>query len=109
MDESLRIDRLEWDEWNLDHIRKHGLEKADAAELILQQFLAFQSFKGRFLILGPSLHARIVVMIVGQVPGQSNVYYPFSLRPASRKERMLYWERAQEQSGHGYSIEEETS
>ena len=48
---------LVWDEWNRDHIAKHGVTPSEVEE------------------------------VVGAVPGKTGFYYPFSARSASRKER----------------------
>ena len=90
MGESLRIDRLEWDEWNLDHIRKHGLGQDDVEYLIEHTPIAQPTHKGHWLLLGPNADNRIIAVVIGEVPDKPNSFYPFSARPASRKERESY-------------------
>jgi len=90
MDELLCIDRLEWDEWNLDHIQKHGLGQDDGEYLIELTPTAQRTYKGRWLLLEPNADDRIIAVVIGAVPDKPNSFYPFSARIASRKERELY-------------------
>ncbi len=84
------IDRLEWDDWNREHIAKHAVVPEEVEELLGTSPLVRQTYKARYQLLGPTLSGRMLSVIVGAVPDGSNVWYVFSARPASRKERRLY-------------------
>lgn len=101
MDESLRIEHLEWDDWNLDHIQKHGITQSDAESVVWEASIAESTYKNRWLILGPRGDGRILALVVGEVPNQPGRFYPFSARPASRKERRMYEERTSKGDPHG--------
>lgn len=83
----LQIDRLEWDEWNLEHITKHDVTKDEIDAVVRSDFAQKESYKGRILITGTTATGRVLSVVVGQSPNRSGAYYVFSARPASRKER----------------------
>lgn len=93
MIDSGRVRALLWDDWNLGHISKHGMGPEDAAEVLRSQPVIYATYKDRLRLIGPNAAGRVLTVIVGPVPDQSGVFYVFSARPASRKERWLYVRR----------------
>jgi uncharacterized DUF497 family protein len=91
-EESPEIERLDWDEWNSEHIAKHGLTREAVAEALEGETIARASYKERFLVLGPTRSGRLLAVVIGPVPGQPGAFYTFSARPASRTERRFYHE-----------------
>ncbi|MGH2559378.1 MAG: hypothetical protein ACRDJH_09955, partial [Thermomicrobiales bacterium] len=81
------IDGVVWDEWNLDHIVKHGVSRAEVEEVIDLGPVFQQAYKGRALAIGPTQSGRVLAVVLGPVPDQPGTFYVFSARPASRKER----------------------
>jgi uncharacterized protein len=84
------IDRLLWDEWNRDHIAKHAVLPEEAEEVIAGLPRVNETYKQRLQLVGPTLAGRMLSIVVGAVPDRPGVYYVFSARPASRKERGMY-------------------
>jgi uncharacterized DUF497 family protein len=84
------IDRLIWDRWNQDHITKHAVLPEEAEEVVAGESVVRESYKRRFQVIGPTLSGRMLSIVVGPVPDQPDVWYVFSARPASRKERAAY-------------------
>ena len=101
MDESPDFVYLQWDEWNLDHVQKHGLQQKDVVFLVEHTSIAERTYKDRWLLLGPTGDGTIMALIVGEVPDQPGWFYPFSARPASRKERAKYEQRTAREENHG--------
>jgi uncharacterized protein len=87
MTNKLRIDRLDWDAWNLEHIRKHGVTRDEVEVAVGARLLINPTYKERFVIIGSTLAGRVLSVVVGEVPGTPHAYYVFSARPASRRER----------------------
>lgn len=85
-----RIDRLNWDEWNREHIAKHDVLPEEVDEILASTPVVRRTYKQRFQLLGPTFSGRMLSVIVGHVPNQPDTYYVFSARPASRSERRLY-------------------
>jgi uncharacterized DUF497 family protein len=87
------IERLVWDDWNLDHIAKHDVLPQEAEDVIAGEPTVDETYKQRMQLIGPSAAGRMLSIVIGAVPDQPNVYYVFSARPASRKERADYARR----------------
>lgn len=81
---------LDWDEWNRDHIAKHGVVEEEVEDVVAGDPVFRDVRKGRVMAIGPTRHGRMLAVVVGPVPRRSGVYYPFSARPASRQERRRY-------------------
>lgn len=85
-----RIDRLYWDDWNRGHIARHAVSLDEAEEVIAGLPSVRETYKQRLQLVGLTLAGRMLSIVVGAVPDQPGVFYVFSARPASRKERALY-------------------
>ena len=85
-----RVERFSWDDWNLEHIAKHAVMPEEAEEVVIGDATVQKSYKQRFQFVGPTVEGRMLSVIVGAVPDYIGVYYVFSARPASRKERREY-------------------
>ncbi len=88
-----RIDQLEWDEWNLDHIQKHGVTVTEVAEVPISDAMYQTTYKNRIMVTGPTSSGRMLTIVVGESPYQRYHWYVFSARPASRTERRDYADR----------------
>ena len=84
------VDRLYWDDWNREHIAKHAVRPEEAEEVVAGDPLVRETYKQRLQLVGPTLAGRMLSIVAGAVPDQPGVYYVFSSRPASRKERGEY-------------------
>lgn len=87
------IYRLDWDEWNREHIAKHTVSPAEAEEVVAGEPIYRAGYKQRLVVTGPTEAGRMLTVVVGEVPGQSGTYYVFSARPASRRERGEYYQQ----------------
>jgi uncharacterized DUF497 family protein len=90
MEEPFPIGPLVWDDWNRDHIAKHGVSADEAQDVADGDRLTLQSYKGRSVLIGRSRLNRILAVVVGPDPNETGAYYCFSARPASRRERRSY-------------------
>ena len=86
----LSIDRLHWDVWNRDHIAKHAVLPEEAEEVVAGLPRVNETYKQWLQLVGPTVAGRMLSIVVGAVPNRPGVYYFFSARPASRKERGMY-------------------
>jgi uncharacterized DUF497 family protein len=85
-----RIDGLEWDDWNRDHIAKHGVTEDEVEGVITGTPIYRASYKNRIAATGPTPAGRMLTVVVGESPLRGHRYYVFSARPASRAERRDY-------------------
>ena len=86
------VDRLDWDDWNTEHISRHGVTQEDVENACHSNPVLYkQSYKDRLVILGPDTDGRILAVVIGQVPDESKgVFYVFTARPADRLERRYF-------------------
>jgi uncharacterized protein len=84
--------RLSWDDWNIEHIRRHGVTQEDVEHACHSEPVLFkQSYKDRLVILGSDENERVLAVVIGQVPFEpAGVFYGFTARPADRAERRLF-------------------
>ena len=85
-----RVDALDWDAWNEEHITKHGVTQDEVEEAVTGDAIFRASYKNRIAATGPTLDGRMLTVIIGESPHQPRLYYVFSARPASRQERREY-------------------
>ena len=90
MDRSFTLERLVWDDWNRDHIARHGVTLEEAEEVVNRAVVVRGTYKNRFQVIGPTRAGRMLAIVIGPVPGQPGAYYTFSARPDSRRERRHY-------------------
>lgn len=84
------IEHLHWDDWNRGHIAKHAVLPEEAEEVVVANPMIRETYKRRLQYIGASVAGRMLSVVIGAVPDQPGVFYVFSARPASRKERALY-------------------
>lgn len=75
---------LVWDEWNIEHIAKHGVTKVEVEEIFTMVLRAKKSYKGRLMVFGKTKEKRLLAVVLEK---QERGYYVLSARNASRKER----------------------
>lgn len=83
----LKIERLDWDEWNREHIARHGVHPEDVEAALNNVLLVKPSYKGRLIVICSPPDRRVLAVVIGETPGKPGTYYVFSARSASRKER----------------------
>lgn len=86
------LDRLVWDDWNREHIARHGVVPTEVEEAVAGATLAEPSYKERYALIGMTAAGRSIVSVIGPVPEQPSVFYVFTARPANRRERRRYAE-----------------
>ena len=86
----VRVDRLRWDDWNRQHIARHGVSPEEVEDVCRGSCIVRESYKGRLMLIGPNAAGRILVAVLD--PEGEGTYYPVSARPASRRERRIYAE-----------------
>lgn len=90
----LYIRRLIWDQWNVAHIARHDVTPGETEEVCQGTYITRQAYKGRVMVIGPTNAGRMLAVILDSEGEEA--YYPVTARPASRKERRLYQQRAGE-------------
>ncbi|MBI2330247.1 hypothetical protein HYU94_02570 [Candidatus Daviesbacteria bacterium] len=84
------IKKLIWDEYNIEHIKKHEVAQAEVEEVAKNIVGHKQSKLGRYLIIGRTGPRIISVAVSRKAIG---IYYPVTARDASKKERKIVYEK----------------
>jgi uncharacterized DUF497 family protein len=86
----LSIRRLIWDNWNVTHIARHEVSRAEVEQACHSDHIFFETYKSRLILIGPTLSGRMLAVIL---EGEGDdIYYVVTARSADRKERRLYRE-----------------
>ena len=86
------VRHLIWDAWNSEHIARHGVVPDEVEAVCHGQPVVSETYEGRLRVVGPMDQQRMLTIILA--PKGDGAYYPVTARPASRKERRRYQERA---------------
>lgn len=81
---------LDWDDWNKTRIARHEVTPEEVEQVIEGEFIVRPGKQGRLLIIGPTLAARILLVVLE--PEGEDIYYPVTARSVDRKERRIYRE-----------------
>jgi len=82
---TLEITELVWNEWNVEHIARHGLTPPDVEAACTGVHIATDTYKQRVLLIGTTEAGQAITVILDQI--EKGQYFPVTARPASRKER----------------------
>lgn len=82
----IEINNLIWDEWNLEHVKKHSLTKRIVEKAILNIKAFKYGYKGRIVLICELNSKSISIIVDRKVEGK---YYVVTARSADRKERKL--------------------
>lgn len=91
----IRLKQLIWDNWNINHIKKHNVTVKEAEEAV-SNILAHRMGYGRKIILIGRSGKRLLAMIMAHE--QENKYYVVTARDADKKERRLVYEKEGKQN-----------
>ena len=85
------IEELIWDEWNVEHIKKHKVNVVEIEETCGQVMNSFKSYQDRLIILGKTKNNRLLTLVL--MKKSKGIYYLVTARDMSRKERRLINEK----------------
>jgi len=83
----VRVSQLIWDDWNINHIKKHNVKSSEVEKTLSFKTKTLKSYKGRFLVLG-RCGERLLTIVIAQE--KNNKYYVVTARDMSKKERRYY-------------------
>lgn len=84
------VKKLIWDEWNIEHIKKHNVSQNEVEEIAGKIIAHKKAKKGRYLIIG-----RVGLRILSVAINRKEVgsYYPVTARDSDKKERKIVYEK----------------
>lgn len=86
----IKIKKLVWDEFNVEHIKKHNITIREADEAVENFITHKRGRRGRYIAMGRS-GSRLISLVIRRIG--AGVYYPVSVRDSSRKERKEIYEK----------------
>jgi len=81
----IEIKRLVWDDWNVEHIRKHKVSVGEVEEACKRRRKTLKSYQKRLLVFGQTKEKRFLTIVLA--PEGKGKYYVVTARNISRKER----------------------
>lgn len=84
----IKVKKLIWDKWNIEHIARHGVTRDEVEEASQGEYETLRAKKSRIMLLGLTETGRQISVVLAQKSEDS--YYPVTARPSSRKERRYY-------------------
>lgn len=83
----MRIKKLIWDEWNINHIARHDVSKEEVEEVFEDKHLFERGRDGTYQITGQTAVGRYLTIVL--VP-RRNGFYPVTARDSDDKERKRF-------------------
>ena len=79
--------KLEWDDWNVNHIAKHGVSRREVEVVIEDPKKIIKKHRKRYAVTG-SAFGRILYVILERIEGER--YYVVTARDATTAEKRIY-------------------
>ena len=87
----MHVRTFEWDEWNVDHIARHGLEPYEAEAGCRGNTLVLRGRKGHYVVYGRTEGGRYLFVILRV--RRAGVARIITARDMTERERRLYHRR----------------
>lgn len=87
----VRVNQLIWDDWNINHIKKHSVKPNEVEKTLKSKIKTLKSYKERLLVLGRCGKRLLTIVLAKE---KNNKYYVVTARDMSKKERRYYGKNA---------------
>lgn len=87
----MQIRRLRWNEWNIEHIQRHGVsqdEQDEVEDVCYSKHFAIKSGRGKMALWGQTADGRYLLVVL--VIEDYGDHYPISVRDMDQKEKKQY-------------------
>lgn len=84
----MKIKNLIWDEWNTEHVLRHGVTQNEVEEVCFSRHFAIKSGRNKMAVWGQTIGGRYLLVILGVRDYGS--FYPVSARDMDEKEKGRY-------------------
>lgn len=95
--EMVKIDKIIWDEWNVEHIARHGVVPSEVEELLHGSYILRESYRGRLKIVGRTKNGRFLAIAVHE--DFENSFYLVTARDADLEEQTDYLDEKRKTNG----------
>lgn len=83
-----QVAELVWDNWNEDHIAKHGVSRHEVEEVVWNQPFPTRARVGTYRLIGQSDDGRLLTVFIA--PRGKGSFYVVTSRDAEPDERRAY-------------------
>lgn len=87
----IELSELQWDDFNVSHIAKHGVSVSEVEEACKNQIDVLSGYDGREMLFGKTNHGRYMTVILTRKCNQT--YYVVTARDTSKKERRYVYDQ----------------
>lgn len=84
----MKIKNLIWDEWNIEHVLRHGVTQDEVEEVCYSRHFAIKSGRNKMAVWGQTIGGRYLLVILGV--RDYGDFYPVSARDMDQKEKRQY-------------------
>jgi len=84
----VKIDTLHWDDSNIEHIARHGLDPAEIEDVCFGKHIAFRGRGRRHVLYGKTESGRMVMVVLERLFKQ--VFRPITAREMTEDEKHSY-------------------
>lgn len=84
----MKIRNLIWDEWNIEHVLRHGVSQDEVEQVCFAKHFAIKSGKDKMAVWGQTESGRYLLVILGV--REYDDYCPVSARDMDKKEKSSY-------------------
>lgn len=85
----MRITKLDWDDYRIDHIAEHGVEPEEVLEVCEDSLhLAHRQGQNRYRLYGQTAGGRYLFVVLEHVEG--SIYKPITARDMSEGEKQNF-------------------
>ena len=87
----MRVQTFDWDDWNIEHIARHGLEPHDVETACRGEIVVLRGREGRHLVYGRTSTGRYLLVVLSH--RGSGVARVITARDMTQQERRFYHHR----------------
>ena len=87
----MKIKALHWDDANIKHIARHGLNPVDTEDVCFGKHIAFAARERRYVLYGKTEAGRMIMVVLERLFGQ--VFRPITGREMTDREKHNYRKR----------------
>jgi len=87
----MTIQNLIWDEWNVEHIARHGVKPEEVEQVCRSNYFFTKGRQNTYRVIGQTQGGRYLTIILA--PRGQGDFYPVTARDADNKERRRFKKR----------------
>lgn len=87
----MKIGGLQWDDENIEHVNKHGINPSEVEDVCFGPHLAFPGKYGRHLVYGKTCHGKYILVVLEHL--YKITFRPITSYPMSERDKKNYRKR----------------